>query len=485
MRSLADRLKKLEWELGLPAASAPFAVDTKAICRRVEAILSTQERERKCYMKYKVRLAAALVAAALALTGTALAAGPTIGEMLQTALGAFAPYAQELEGEVIREGFRVRALSALADSTAMTVYLELTDLEGDRLKGVDQFDTYCGFNFDFEGEYTSSWSFEILSYDPETRTALLVAERYMGVKIEAPVSGFVEVPYIQPGSHWVGGSEKIPLDGLTTEAVPSLTLPTGETVLAPGESIVGGTGTEREIPGVAGVTLSAVGFAADGRFHILFRFPQGTLRSDLSAVPCAQPEEGRRNPFWGATKGESGRSEHPQDGGYDMDKVFFTQGGVSYYDISYVQRPGGPEVPEYLDPIYGRYMTEEVVDGPWEIPVTVQPVEGVVSSLEGMIDHSVLKELELSPMAVHLTSRSENYTQITGYPLAVILRNGTILHSRRAESSYLEDGSVIGCWRFDTPVEVNDITGVALGAWMIPVENGVAGEGYWLSAAPE
>ena len=29
------------------------------------------------------------------------------------------------------------------------------------------------------------------------------------------------------------------------------------------------------------------------------------------------------------------------------------------------------------------------------------------------------------------------------------------------------------------------ITGVALGCWRIPVENGVAGEGYWLPALPE
>ena len=40
-------------------------------------------------------------------------------------------------------------------------------------------------------------------------------------------------------------------------------------------------------------------------------------------------------------------------------------------------------------------------------------------------------------------------------------------------------------WEFDRPIEVNDITGVALGCWMIPVENGVAGEGYWLPSLPE
>ena len=40
-------------------------------------------------------------------------------------------------------------------------------------------------------------------------------------------------------------------------------------------------------------------------------------------------------------------------------------------------------------------------------------------------------------------------------------------------------------WVFDRPIEVEDITGIALGCWMIPVENGTAGAGYWLPAWPE
>ena len=116
MWSLADRLKHLERELGLTAAPSPFDMDPKIIRRRVEATLSAEERERKCYMKHKLRLAAIFTAAALALTGTALAAGPTL---LQAALGAFAPYAQTQEGVVEKEGIRVKVLSALTDDLSM------------------------------------------------------------------------------------------------------------------------------------------------------------------------------------------------------------------------------------------------------------------------------------------------------------------------------------------------------------------------------
>ena len=82
-------------------------------------------------MRHKIRLAAVLTAACVALTGTALAAGPTL---LQAALGAFAPYAQSQEGVVEVEGIRVKVLSALTDDLCAKVYLEVTDLTGDRLE---------------------------------------------------------------------------------------------------------------------------------------------------------------------------------------------------------------------------------------------------------------------------------------------------------------------------------------------------------------
>lgn len=131
---MADRINRLTRELGLAAAPPPFETDSKRICRRVEVILSAEDRERKYYMKHKIRLAAVLAAAAVALTTTALAAGPVIGGMLQKALGAFAPYAQTQEGIVEKEGIQVKVLSALTDDLCAKVYLEVTDLTGDRLK---------------------------------------------------------------------------------------------------------------------------------------------------------------------------------------------------------------------------------------------------------------------------------------------------------------------------------------------------------------
>lgn len=469
---MPDRLKRLERELGLPAAPSPFDVDPKYIRRRVEAILSAEERERKCYMKHKLRLAAIFTAAALALTGTALAAGPTL---LQAALGAFAPYAQTQEGVVEKEGIRVKVLSALTDDLCAKVYLEVTDLTGDRLEKAE---ISGKLDLDLEGE--SSWveSCRIVDYDPQTKTALVCIERNAGVFFQGEIESTVILSGLQPGYHVVSGQETIPLPGLTTEPVPSRVLPTGETVLVPNEA-------ERELAG--GIALAAVGFGGDGRFHTLFRLPEEAILeySRCWAAPGAEPEAGRTNPFWGATVGESGRSLYPQDGAYDEAIAVFEQNGEKYYDISYVRRPGGPELPEYLAPITAVYRTEEPVDAVWELPVTLRPVEPVISPLSGLIDHNTLEELRLSPLGVVLVSSSPDWTQIGGYPLTVFLSDGTSLHPESGIHGHQADGPNLSRWTFERPVDVKDITGVALGAWMIPVENGVAGEGYWLPAWPE
>lgn len=468
---MADRLKKLERELGLIAAPSPFDMDPKIIRRRVKAVLSAEERERKCYMRHQIRLAAILTAAALALTGTALAAGPTL---LQAALGSFAPYAKTQEGVVEAEGIRVKVLSALTDDLCAKVYLEVTDLTGDRLKDAS---IHGRLDLKLEGENSWAEGCRIVDYDPDTKTALVCVERNSGVFLQKEMESTVILSDLQPGRHVVQGQEEIPLEGLTAQPVPSRVLPTGETVLVPNE-------VERDLTG--GIALAAVGFGGDGRFHTLFRLPEEALLeySRCWASPRAASEEGRTNPFWGATVGESGKSWYPKDGTYDENIAAFEQDGKKYYDISYVHRPGGPALPEYLAPLTAVYRTREPMKATWELPVTLCPVETVTSPLTGLIDHNTLRELRLSPLGVVLTSTSPDWTQIGGYPLTVFLSDGTTFHPESGIHGHQKDGPNLSRWEFDRPVEIKNVTGVALGCWMIPVENGVAGEGYWLAALP-
>lgn len=123
------------------------------------------------------KLALIAAAACLLLMGTALAASPGLREMLAGALGGFAPYAQEQDGQAyVMDGIEVRVLSAMADQDTIRVYAQLKDLEGDRLS-----DHVHGMGLveapkpkDDDGITGNIFGAQCLGYDEESKTALMV-----------------------------------------------------------------------------------------------------------------------------------------------------------------------------------------------------------------------------------------------------------------------------------------------------------------------
>lgn len=126
-------------------------------------------------------LRAALIAAALCglLVGTAFAASPGLRSLLAEALGGFAPYAHEQEGEAyVIDGIEFRVVSALADDFTVRAYVEARDLEGGRLSKLElnTFGSVFGL-VDVPQKDAEEAGFTIggmcLDYDEETKTALL------------------------------------------------------------------------------------------------------------------------------------------------------------------------------------------------------------------------------------------------------------------------------------------------------------------------
>ena len=102
---------------------------------QLDRLMAAMEKKEEVPMKKKV-LRTALTAAALcaALVATALAVSPTLREALAQALGSFAPYSQRVEGvSTVDRGIQIKVVSALMDEVDGTAYVEVTELEGDRL----------------------------------------------------------------------------------------------------------------------------------------------------------------------------------------------------------------------------------------------------------------------------------------------------------------------------------------------------------------
>lgn len=174
-----------------------------------------------------------LIAAAVcaALLCTAFAASPGLREILAEALGGFAPYAQEQEDKTyMMDGFEVKVLSALSDGSTIRAYVQVKDVEGDRLsadmrpwgevntateEGLDIGDTYWSYSFD-PGRAV---------YDAESGTALLVFTSWgqnfgdlKDTKLEIhhiydylPTSerGYQLIESPSPGTEVLGGDEKV------------------------------------------------------------------------------------------------------------------------------------------------------------------------------------------------------------------------------------------------------------------------------------
>ncbi len=402
------------------------------------------------------------------LTVTALAAGPALGEALRSALGGFLPYAQPLEGAAEDRGFRLQVVSALTDANNAVVYAELTDLEGDRLENAK---VYGKLDLPLEGESNWSYGCYVESYDPETKSALLRFTKDAGVLIPDGSEGQLTLYSVQPGYHTFS-TEPIPVEHIPDAYLDTMTLPGGETVLLPEQGPLDLAGE----PGREGAHLSSAGFAADGRLHYLVRLPEGTDPERCNALVTTYSKS------W--TPPGNGADTFFNHG---FQSVAFPYGGAAYYDFSTVAALSDRDDLKKITGTYGYYVTGEEIawEEPLRIPVKLSVVEAVTSPLSGLIDHNTLQELRLSCVGVTIFSTSPDYTLIDGYPLTVFLANGTRLHPESGISGGSpKDELNMSRWVFESPVEVEEITGVALGCWMIPVENGAAGEGYWLPELP-
>lgn len=209
------------------------------------------------------------VLAAAAVCGTlvvsALALSPDLRQTLSGILGGYTPYSQTVEGvSVTDQGVKVEVVAALTDAAGGTAYLEVTDLEGDRI-GADT--TLAG------GE-------EPLAYDSESGTALYAWELDREGLWE---DGTVEVSLSEfwPGQVRQSGIE-LPWEEFTSFETLVSTAVTGEdgttlTTLAPEQ-------THMALDGTDDVWISSVGYDRDGHFHIQFGLSEAVTHLEEAEI---------------------------------------------------------------------------------------------------------------------------------------------------------------------------------------------------------
>lgn len=132
-------MKKLLRELDLPEG-CPTA-DAKAVKRRVNAALNAAPSERKAYMRQKIKIAAVLVAAAVALTGTALAVSAQFDLLHVWFHGSTAPLEEKIlqvSGSLSNGTYTVRVEGVVADQYNAFVGLSIQASDPEALEALTE-----------------------------------------------------------------------------------------------------------------------------------------------------------------------------------------------------------------------------------------------------------------------------------------------------------------------------------------------------------
>lgn len=456
---MTRRLRHLNRTLGLPSAPPPFELDTNRVCRRVHDTLVTDEKERRAYMKQRIKFAAVLVAAAVALTGTALAVGPTVQEMIRGFLGSFAPYTQEVIGvSAIDQGIEIKATTAISDHRNAKVFLEVRDLKGSRIPNENlELSIYAhraaaesfheGIRWVSRGRH--------VGYNAETRTALYVFElASMNPAFDSTAPLLLNITSVSPGVQSLNDQPLLPTENLNAKALASKHLTTGKTVLAPNQ-------TYTEFAGTKGGSLSSIGFGTDGLLHIQFKLPEGALKEDNTVDVFV----------WQASKDPKRTRDY-----YDCESVYFTEKGVLYKDLTYPIK--AEELGDiHIEEMSGGYRTAVDIEGEWNlsIPLTEIPEHTIMvnQSLGGLM----IKNISLTPLSatadvVPIPGEKVHYA-IPGLQLTLYMKDGSIIPVKDKYN-----------WTFKDPINTANIAAIAIGQWYMPLDGDTALPGYWLAELP-
>lgn len=430
------------------------------------------------------------VAAAAALTVSALAAGPTIWQAIQNDLGSRAPYATEVKAACEDQGIRMEAVTALADNRVLRVYFTVQDLEGDRLGE----ETYLDYSL--ERTMLSQWNFsaaavEQLSYDQASRTALFVATvigneplpqlstisldigrvlnggRYAACELKRDASSS---SYVVDGVLGESGEAYLWSDGdgqygeayqnaglwPTSETLPSAQTEDGVTVLLPQPE------REKNIDPDDPFPVVAAGIAEDGKLHVRVRNQAGAVWSNLSIAARfprgADPEPGER----------------------------FTATNVDN-DMDFCLEACGPEELARLEDIrvFGYYSAQSApVDGNWSLEFPLQTTEAltvpVSLTLPARPDGMTVEgeTLELSTLSLTLLCNEESIYYDTAQASGAVksirfeqfLPSVTFRDGTQQTASLADAGTWWATWTFDQPIDPEQVVSVTLNGQTIPIE---------------
>ena len=126
------------------------------------------------------------------------------------------------------------------------------------------------------------------------------------------------------------------------------------------------------------------------------------------------------------------------------------------------------------------------------LPLELEILPSRVVALSGTVGTVRLKELYLSELGPSLLFEQEAESVLQYQPFAVYLADGTVCFPQweggggfgLTEDGSELDGRMLECWAFQQPVDPEEVVGISLAYWYIPIDGAAAGPGHWLPSLP-
>lgn len=435
--------------------------------------------------KWIGRKAAALILAAAVLTITAAAAAvPAVWEAMTKQLGAFAPYAQTIRGAVCRDqGIKVQVLSALADDLEARFYISVQDVEQDRLneqltlmgkiengrkKEAEPGGSSAGLSlYSFRNS-----RFDLISYDPETKTALFSTYiDYWEDSVPTP-DAHLSLTGMSTKNAKISGTA--PCASITSEVLESLpagendqmifkasnsggfpytdaVLPSQQVVLAPGQ-------TPMPIEGDDDIWISSMGFASDGCFHVRLGFADGVSVLD---------EEG--DSWFLCTLAQTGKGGDEENAMWER----LVPGGMDILFPLY-KLEDLEQLQNGLVELYGNYTRPGLdIEGSWSVDFPLEYYSSLVLDWTGELAGRRIDQVTLSPLSV--TMNSNDAGGFHGASIYAVKRDGTTVEAEPDTGSYDNIGGIdpiwktFNTWKFAEPVDLEEVVSLSLMDETIPV----------------
>ena len=447
-----------------PVAPSPELVaETKANMR---SVLAGERKPRR----HLTRRGLTALAAAAVLTVTALAAGPAVWQAIQADLGNRAPYATQVLGSCEDQGIRIEVQAALADTRVTRLYFTLQDLTGNTLDA----DTTSDLTLSLEAGGSFDWGnggrgLEVLSYDPEQHLATLVYSRGTADLADSPPTrARLEATYFVPGHRQARLA--LAQDELPAQALESIVTDTGTAILLPGQNPM-------PLDKDGAVSISSMGFAADGCYHVRFVQDEDVVPRMDDGRSCHveyylyDPEEPDRWP----QQGMGDVICTAVEGGWDFCLPSLTPDTLKYLELVQLST-------EYS-------VTGGRIEGNWEITVPVEvmdlrtaaPAEPLLLPYTqngeqpyGRTHDAQLDLLTVSPLSVcadFVTPEGQEHPcQLAGTELSftVTLADGTVLTPAYYDEVWSQRAGWV-MWEFETPIDPDQVVSATLNGQTVPL----------------